>query len=74
MMGVQVWERYYAYAIGLKCSKKFFKQMKKMKIVDNSVDIKMFETFNDLVSTIGTSVKKIKTITKDKYGGAHVEY
>ena len=74
LMGVMIWERYYAYAIGLKCSKKFFKQMKKMKIVDNSVDIKMFELFNDIVSTIGTSAKRIKSISIDRYGGSHVNY
>lgn len=74
LMGVMVWERYYAYAIGLKCSKKFFKQMKKLKIVDNSIDIQMFESFNDLVSTIGTSAKRIKSISIDRYGGSHVNY
>jgi len=74
LMGVMVWERYYAYAIGLKCSKKFFKQMKAMKIVDNSIDIKMFETFNDVVECIGTSTKKIKSISLDEHGGSHVDY
>lgn len=58
LMGVMVWERYYAYAISLKCSKKFFKQMKSMKVVDNSIDIKMLETFSTIVSCIGTSAKK----------------
>lgn len=74
LMGVMVWERYYAYSIGLKCSKKFFKQMKQMKIVDNSIDIKMFEVLNDIVSCIGTSAKKIKKISLDEYGGSHVDY
>lgn len=74
LMGVMIWERYYAYAIGLKCSKKFFKQMKKMKVVDNSIDIKMFETLNDIVDCIGTSTKKIKKISLDEYGGSHVDY
>lgn len=74
LMGVLIWERYYAYAIGLKCSKKFFKQMKKMKVVDNSIDIKIFEIFNDLASTIGTSAKKIKSISIDEYGGSNVNY
>ena len=74
LMGVMVWERYYAYAIGLKCSKKFFKQMKKMKVVDNSIDIGLFETFNDIVSCIGTSAKKIKSISIDEFGGSHVDY
>lgn len=74
LMGVMVWERYYAYAIGLKCSKKFFKQMKAMKVVDNSIDIGLFETFNEVVSCIGTSSKRIKSISIDKYGGSHVDY
>lgn len=74
LMGVMVWERYYAYAIGLKCSKKFFKQMKKMKIMDNSIDIGVIETFNDIVHCIGVSTKKIKRISIDRYGGSHVDY
>jgi len=74
LMGVMVWERYYAYAIGLKCSKKFYKQMKAMKIVDNSVDVKLFETLNDIVNCIGASAKKIKSISIDEYGGSHVDY
>ena len=74
LMGVMVWERYYAYAIGLKCSKKFFEQMKKMKVVDNSINIGLFETFNDIVSCIGTSAKKIKSISLDEFGGSHVDY
>ena len=74
LMGVMVWERYYAYAIGLKCSKKFFKQMKKMKVVDNSIDIVLFETFNEIIECIGISAKKIKSISLDKYGGSHVDY
>lgn len=74
LMGVVMWERYYAYAIGLKCSKKFFKQMKKMKAVDNSIDITAFELFNNIVSTIGTSALKIKSISVDRYGGSHVNY
>lgn len=74
LMGVIVWERYYAYAIGLKCSKKFFKQMKKMKIADNSIDIKLFEVFDEVASCIGTSTKKIKQISLDRYGGSHVDY
>lgn len=74
LMGVLVWERYYAYAIGLKCSKKFFKQMKKMKVVDSSIDIAVFEFLNDIVNCIGTSTKKIKKISLDSYGGSHVDY
>lgn len=74
IMGVKVWERYYAYSIGLKCSKKFFKQMKTMKIVDNSIDIKMFENFNDIVGCIGTSIHGIKKVAEDEFGGAHIEY
>lgn len=74
LMGVLVWERYYAYSIGLKCSKKFFKQMKKMKIADNSIDMKVFEVFDDIVSTIGMSTKKIKSISIDEHGGSHVDY
>lgn len=74
LMGVMVWERYYAYAIGLKCSKKFFKQMKKMKIVDNSINISSLECLNNIASCIGTSKKKIKSISIDKYGGSHVDY
>lgn len=74
LMGVLVWERYYAYAIGLKCSKKFFKQMKKIKVVDSSIDIAIFESLNDLVKCIGTSAKKLKNISLDSYGGSHVDY
>lgn len=74
MMSVIIWEKYYSYAIGLKVSKKFFRQMKKMKIADNSIDIKLFETFNEIVSCIGTSAKSIKKIKLDQDGGAHIEY
>ena len=74
LMGVMVWERFYAYAIGLRCSKKFFKQMKKMKVVDNSIDIVVFEKFNDIVECIGTSAKKIKSVSLDEFGGSHVDY
>lgn len=74
LMGVMLWERYYAYAIGLKCSKKFFKQMKKMKVVDNSIDVKLLERLDDIVSCVGTSTKKIKKISLDEYGGSHVDY
>lgn len=74
MMSVIIWEKYYSYAIGLKVSKKFFKQMKKMKIADNSIDIKLFETFNDIISCIGISAKSIKKIKLDQDGGAHIEY
>ena len=74
LMGIMVWERYYAYAIGLCCSKKFFRQMKKMKVVDNSIDIKLFETFNNIIECIGTSAKKVKTISVDEFGGSHVDY
>ena len=74
IMSVLIWQKYYAYSIGLKVNKKFFKQMKKMKIVDNSIDIGLFETFNNIVSCIGTSTKKIKTISIDKHGGSHVDY
>ena len=74
LMGIMVWERYYAYAIGLKCSKKFFKQMKKMKVVDNSIDVDILETLNDIVSCIGTSTKKMKKLSLDEYGGVHVDY
>lgn len=74
LMGVMVWERYYAYAIGLKCSKKFFRQMKKMKVVDNSIDISVLATFKFIVSSVGTSTKQIKTISLDKHGGSHVDY
>ena len=48
--------------------------MKTMKVVDNSIDIKMFETFNEITKCIGTSAKKIKKISIDKYGGSHVDY
>ena len=48
--------------------------MKKMKIVDNSIDVKMFEMFNFIVDNIGTSVNKIKTISIDEHGGSHVDY
>ena len=48
--------------------------MKKMKVVDNSIDIDILETLNDIVSCIGTSAKKMKKISLDKYGGAHVYY
>jgi len=74
LMGITVWQRYYAYSIGLKCSKKFFEQMKKMKIMDNSIDMSIFETFNFIVSNVGLSTKKIKSISLDKYGGSHVDY
>ena len=74
LMGVMVWERYYAYAIGLKCSKKFFKQIKKMKIMDNTVDVKTIECLDNIASCIGTSKRKIKSISVDKYGGSHVDY
>ena len=74
LMGAVVWERYYAYAIELKCSKKFFKQMKKMKIMDNSIDIGVFEKFNDIIDCIGTSAKKVKSISLDEFGGSHVDY
>ena len=73
-MGVMVWERYYAYAIGLKCSRKFFKQMKKMKIIDNSIDASIFEVFNFMIKTIGFSTEKIRTISVDAFGGSHVDY
>ena len=74
IMSVLIWQKYYAYSIGLKVNKKFFKQMKKMKIMDNSIDIGLFETFNNIVSCIGTSTKKIKSISIDEYGGSHVDY
>ena len=74
LMGVMVWERYYAYAIGLRCSKKFFKQMKKMKIMDNTIDIKALECLSDIADCIGTSKKKIKGVSLDKYGGSHIDY
>ena len=74
MMAVTIWQRYYAYSIGLKVNKKFFRQMKKMKIMDNSIDFKLFEVFNDIISCIGTSTKKIKSISIDEHGGSHVDY
>ena len=74
IMSVLIWQKYYAYSIGLKVNKKFFRQMKKMKIVDNSIDIGLFETFNHIVSCIGTSTKKVKSISLDRYGGSHVDY
>ena len=74
LMGAVVWERYYAYAIELKCSKKFFKQMKKMKIVDNAIDVEIFEKFNDIIECVGTSAKKVKTLSLDEFGGSHVDY
>lgn len=74
IMSVLIWQKYYAYSIGLKVNKKFFKQMKKMRIVDNSIDIGLFETFNNIVSCIGTSAKKIKSISIDEHGGSHVDY
>lgn len=74
MMAVTIWKRYYAYSIGLKVNKKFFRQIKKMKIMDNSIDIKTFEMFNEIVSCIGTSAKKIKSVSIDRYGGSHVDY
>ena len=48
--------------------------MKKMRIMDNSIDIGLFETFNNIVSCIGTSTKKIKSISIDEHGGSHVDY
>ena len=74
IMSVIIWQKYYAYSIGLKVNKKFFKQMKMMRIMDNSIDIGLFETFNNIVSCIGTSTKKIKSISIDEHGGSHVDY
>lgn len=74
IMGVLMWEKYYAYSIGLKVSKKFYKQMKKMKIVDNSINIELFSMFNEIIECIGLSKQKIKSISLDKYGGSHVDY
>lgn len=74
LAGVKVWKRYYAYSISLKCSKKFYKQVKKMKIMDNSIDIRTLELFDFFVNCIGLSTKKIRTISKDKYGGSHADY
>ena len=74
IMGVLMWEKYYAYSIGLKVSKKFYKQMKKMKIVDNSIDIELFSMFNEIIECIGVSKERMKSISLDKYGGSHVDY
>lgn len=74
IMGVLIWEKYYAYAIGLKVSKKFYKQMKKMKIADNSINIELFSMFNEIIECIGLSTKRMKSISLDKYGGSHVDY
>lgn len=74
LMGVLVWERYYAYAIGLKCGYKFFEQMKKMKVVDNSIDIKLFEIFDDIIREIGVSSEGVKSISIDEFGGSHINY
>ena len=69
-----MWEKYYAYSIGLKVSKKFYKQMKKMKVVDNSIDIELFSMFNEIIECIGVSKERMKSISLDKYGGSHVDY
>ncbi len=74
IMGVLMWEKYYAYSIGLKVSKKFYKQMKKMKVVDNSIDIELFSMFNEIIECIGVSKERMKSISLDKYGGSHVDY
>ena len=47
---------------------------KKMKIMDNSIDIGVFEKFNDIIDCIGTSAKKVKSISLDEFGGSHVDY
>ena len=48
--------------------------MKKMKIVDNTIDIKLFETFNFMIENIGVSARKIKSISFDEFGGSHIDY
>ena len=73
LMGVTIWERYYAYAISLGCAGKFYDQMKSLKIADNTIDLEIFETFNGIVKCIGLSAKKVARISIDKYGGSHTE-
>ena len=45
-----------------------------MKIADNSIDIKLLETFNFVVENIGTSIDEVKSISIDVHGGSHIDY
>lgn len=75
IMGVTIWQKYFAYSIGLKCSKKFFEQLKAMNIVDKSIDVSMVEFANNLVDCIQESAAaSVRTISVGKYGGCHIDY
>ncbi len=70
LMGVTIWQRYYAYSIALKVNKRFLRQMRKMGIEDSEI----FTFVSSITSNIGYSARKIKKISFDKYGGSHVDY
>lgn len=74
IMSTLVWDRYYAYSIGLKCGKKFYEQMEKMKIIDNSIDLNhtfVLKNINKKIKIWGIPIRKISI---DKHGGSHVDY
>ena len=75
LMSVVVWERYYAYAIELKCSSKFFEQVKGMNLTNDSIDVALVEFYEFLINNIKESaLKDPKSISTDVYGGSHVDY
>lgn len=75
IMGIEIWGKYYVYAIGLNCSKKFFEQMKKMNVAEGAIDSYLLEVFNDLKENFEDSLfLDMKTISVDEYGGCHVNY
>lgn len=75
IMGVEVWGKYYAYSIELKCSKKFFEQLKAMGIVENSLNIGVLEFIQFLEDTCDDSIfADVKSISIDEHGGSHVDY
>lgn len=75
IMGVKIWKKYYAYAIVLKCSDKFFDQLKEMKIADESIDVALVELFEYVISNIKDSIKEgIKHVSTDAHGGTHIDY
>ena len=74
-MGVTIWKKYYAYAIVLKCSHKFFSQLKEMKIADDSIVVASVELFEFVISNIKDSIKEgIKHVSTDAHGGTHIDY
>lgn len=74
IMGVLIWEKYFAYSIELGCSKRFYKQIIAMKISDNLINVAVLEFSKYLMECFSDSVSTVKSLSIDEFGGSHINY